>query len=335
MTILAIETSCDETAIAISKNGEILVSLIASQIDTHKAFGGVVPEVSARMHIEAIIPLIKQALLKTKLTKTDIDAIAVTQGPGLLPSLVIGVDTAKSLAYAWNKPLIAINHMEGHVYSALLELENTQDIFPLLMLLVSGGHTEIILMKDHGSYEKLGKTRDDAVGEAFDKVAKMLGLPYPGGPEIAQCAQTGDAEKYTFAKPLIDKPGFEFSFSGLKTDVFRKIQKIKNPSNQDKADIAASFQKTAIDILLEKFMRAAKKHTPKTIAIAGGVSANKLLRKQFTSTFSEAFPESTIIIPNMHYCTDNAAMIARAAEEKYKRKEFADNTLTAESRLSL
>lgn len=335
MTILAIETSCDETAVAISNNGEILVSLISSQIETHKEFGGVVPEVAARMHIEAIIPLIKTALEKTNLTKDSIDAIAVTQGPGLTPSLVIGVDTAKSLSFAWNKPLIAVNHLEGHIYSAILELNETKNIFPLLMLLVSGGHTEIILMKNHGVYEILGETRDDAAGEAFDKVAKMLNLPYPGGPEISKIANKGNSRSFQFAKPLINKPGYEFSFSGLKTDVLRLIQKKNNISKQTKADIAASFQKTVADILLHQLKKAATDHQPNVIAIAGGVSANPLLRKQFNKKFKNDFPNTRLTIPNIKYCTDNAAMIARAAEEKYKRKDFSKISITASPRMEL
>lgn len=335
MTLLAIETSCDETAIAIIKNGEILCSLINSQIETHRQYGGVVPEVSARMHIEAIIPLTKQALKQTNLNSGNIDAIAVTKGPGLLPSLVIGVDTAKSLAYAWDKPLIGVNHLEGHIYSAILELGTKKNIFPLLMLLVSGGHTEIILMSDHGKYTILGETRDDAAGEAFDKVAKMLDLPYPGGPEISRIANNGNSKAYQFTKPLMNKPGFEFSFSGLKTNVLRSIQKKKQLTDKDKADIAASFQTTVVEILLTKFLDAAKIHTPSTIAIAGGVSANPLLRETFTKEFSKNFPKSTIVIPKLEYCTDNAAMIARAAEEKYKKNDFSDLKLTAKSRLSL
>lgn len=333
MTILAIETSCDETAIAISKNGEILCSLIASQISTHKKFGGVVPEVAARMHIETILPLITEAFEQTSLTQNDIDAIAVTKGPGLLPSLLIGVDTAKSLAYSWDKPLIGVNHLEGHVYSTFIEQENIA--FPLLMLLVSGGHTQLILMTDHGKYEILGETLDDAAGESFDKVARMLDLPYPGGPEISKIAKEGNKEAYNFPTPLKRKPGLDFSFSGIKTEARKYILSHNNINDQQKADIAASFEHSVISILLNRLQEATEEYSPKTIAIAGGVSANKLLRETFLHTFADKFPEAQLIIPEMHYCTDNAAMIARAAEEKYRRNEFEELDLTAISRLSL
>lgn len=333
MTILAIETSCDETAIAISKNGEILCSLIASQISTHKEFGGVVPEVAARMHIETILPLITEAFNQTNITHNNIDAIAVTKGPGLLPSLLIGVDTAKSLAYAWNKPLIGVNHLEGHVYSTFIEQNKVE--FPLIMLLVSGGHTQLILMTDHGKYKILGETLDDAAGESFDKVARMLDLPYPGGPEISKIAKKGNKEAYAFPTPLKRKPGLDFSFSGIKTEARKYILFHDNIAPQQKADIAASFEYSVVSILLNRLQEAAELHSPKTIAIAGGVSANTLLRDTFLHTFAETFPNAQLIIPEMRFCTDNAAMIARAAEEKYKQKEFKKLDLTANSREQL
>lgn len=336
MIILAIETSCDETAIAITKNSRILASTVSSQIKTHAMFGGVVPEVAARMHLEIIVPLIKETIKKAKVKPNQLNAIAVTQGPGLLPSLMIGVDTAKSLAYAWDKPLIAVNHMEGHLYSGIWELKGKKTIFPLLALIVSGGHTEIVLMKDHGKYQIVGETLDDAAGEAFDKVGKLLDLPYPGGPEISRLSHLGNSKAYQFAKPLLNKPNFDFSFSGLKTDVLRFIKKRKRKlSLQEKRNIAASFQRTVTEVLITKFIRAAKKYRPKSMILAGGVSANPLLRKTFLKEIKNKFKKSHVVIPELELCTDNAVMIALSAEQKYKRKEFADLKMVASPNLGL
>lgn len=288
------------------------------------------PEIAARMHLEVIIPLIKEAMGKAKITPRNISALAVTYGPGLLPSLLVGVDTTKALSFAWNKPLIAVNHMEGHVISGIAGLKNKKNIFPLLCLTVSGGHTEIVLMKDYGEYTIVGKTLDDAAGEAFDKVATLLGLPYPGGPEISRMAHLGNSKAYQFARPLITKPGFDFSFSGLKSDVLRFVKKRKRAlTYHEKRNVAASFQRAVVDVLLSKCTRAAKEFKPKTISLAGGVSANSLLRSEFTRTLSHAFPHATIAIPPKELSTDNAVMIAYVAEKKYKKKDFADLTLTA------
>jgi N6-L-threonylcarbamoyladenine synthase len=335
MIILALETSCDETAAAIIKNSQILASTVSSQIETHAQYGGVVPEVAARMHLEKIIPLTKETIEKAKIKPKQINAIAVTQGPGLLPSLMIGVDTAKALSFAWNKPLIAINHMEGHLYSGIHELKGKRAIFPLLALIVSGGHTEIVLMKDHGKYQIIGETLDDAAGEAFDKVGKLLGLPYPGGPEISRLAHLGNSKAYQFAKPLINKPNFDFSFSGLKTDVLRFVKKRKRGlSLQEKRNVAASFQRTVVEVLITKFLKAAKKYEPKSTILAGGVAANSLLRRSFGKELRLQFPKLNVVIPRLDLCTDNAIMIALAAERKYKRKDFANLKITAEPNLS-
>lgn len=316
MRILGIETSCDETAAAIVEDGRRLLSnIVASSLDLHIPFGGVVPEIAARSHIEVILPVIDEALKKAKTDWKDIDAIAVTQGPGLLGSLLVGVLTARTLAIAKNKPLYAVNHVEAHVYAAFLEGKQPQ--FPLLALIVSGGHTQLVLFRGHFDYKVLGRTADDAVGEAFDKVAKILGLPYPGGPSITEAAKRGnpDVIKLPIAKT---KGKYDFSFSGLKTAVLRAAQsqtghaydfpsaKLPEALNEaQKADIAASFQKTAVETLVQHLKKAEKEFRPKSIVIAGGVAANKELRRQASKTLS-----TPVIYPDFRLCTDNAAMIA-------------------------
>ena len=314
MKILGIETSCDETAAAVVEDGaKILSNVVVSQIDIFAEYGGVIPEVAARSHLEAMMPVVNKALSDAGCTWEDIDAIAVTHAPGLLGSLLIGTLTARTLAILHDKPLYAVHHLKSHVYANWLSGE--KPAFPLLALVISGGHTQILYMPAHNQFEIIGTTRDDAVGECFDKVAKILGLPYPGGPSIAKAALEGDAEKYKLPHPKIE--GLDFSFSGLKTAVLRTVQKelglpISHPSHDLKnhlskkqaADFAASFQKTAVEILCEKLALALEQHPDaQSVVIAGGVSANKALR--------EALPEAYFPTPSLS--GDNGAMVAAAA----------------------
>ena len=318
MKILGIETSCDETAAAVVEDGvQILSNVVVSQIDIFAEYGGVIPEVAARSHLEAMMPVVNKALSDAGCIWEDIDAIAVTHAPGLLGSLLIGTLTARTLAILHDKPLYAVHHLKSHVYANWLgcaDFENTPT-FPLIALVVSGGHTQILYMPAHNQFEIIGTTRDDAVGECFDKVAKILGLPYPGGPAIAKAALEGDAEKYKLPHPKIE--GLDFSFSGLKTAVLRAVQKelglpISHPSHDLKnhlskkqvADFAASFQKTAVEILCEKLALALEQYPDvQSVVIAGGVSANKALR--------EALPEAYFPAPALS--GDNGAMVAAAA----------------------
>ena len=335
MKVLGIESSCDETAAAVVEDGRTLLSnVVNSQIDIHAAYGGVVPEVAARSHIEVIQPVVNQALQQANVTWDDIDAIAVTYAPGLIGSLLVGTLAARTLALLKNKPLYPIHHVEAHVYAnflvdqtppmsgspsatAPLPLPSRQPTFPMLALIVSGGHTQLVLFKDHGDYQLLGQTQDDAVGEAFDKVAKIIGLPYPGGPSIAKAAQSGDPHAYLLPKAKLEKP-YDFSFSGLKTAVLRAVQKeagvdITFPSYElparlnkvQQANFAASFQHIAIETLVDKAEKAFQAFSPKSVVIAGGVAANRELRRQL----SARLPLSIEYAP-MSLCTDNAAMIA-------------------------
>lgn len=324
MIVLGIETSCDETAAAIVKDGdELLSNVVFSSMDLHKSYGGVVPEIAARSHIESIIPVIEQAV--EPVGWDSVDAIAVTYGAGLGGSLLVGVMTARTLSISKKKPLYAINHVEAHVYANFLtktsladySLPASQPIFPVLALIVSGGHTQLALFRDHFDYTLLGQTRDDAIGEAFDKVAKITGLPYPGGPSIAKAALSGDATKYKLPKSKLDHP-YEFSFSGVKTAVLRLAQQeigedftfpsYKVPerlSEAQKNDIAASFQRVAIETVVDKAVRAFEEFQPKSVVIAGGVAANQELRRQLT----DRIPIS-VEYTDLKLCTDNGAMIA-------------------------
>jgi N6-L-threonylcarbamoyladenine synthase len=305
--ILAIETSCDETAAAVVENGRtILSNVIASQVDLHAQFGGVFPEVASRRHIEVIYPIIDRALKKAFLSLEDIDCIAVTRGPGLVGSLLVGVNAAKGLALARNKPLLGINHIEGHIYSLWLvpELETIE--FPVLTLVVSGGHTELYLMVDHGEYKHLGGTLDDAAGEAFDKVGRLLGLPFPGGPAIDKAAQEGNPQTFTFPRAVMDD-GLNFSFSGLKTAVMRQTRKL-DQKRLPVADLAASFQAAVVDVLVAKTARAAAAYGVTAVHLAGGVSANSRLRREMSAAL-----EIPVWYPPPILCTDNAAMIGAAA----------------------
>ncbi|HWZ65669.1 MAG TPA: tRNA (adenosine(37)-N6)-threonylcarbamoyltransferase complex transferase subunit TsaD [Patescibacteria group bacterium] len=316
MLILGIESSCDETAAAVVRDGhECLSSVVQSQIDIHKAFGGVVPEVAARSHIEVVLAVIEEALVQAKTTWDDIDAIGITYAPGLVGSLLIGVMTARTLAIVKNKPLYPIHHVEGHVYSNFL-LE-PQPEFPMLSLIVSGLHSQLVLFRGHGDYTLLGQTQDDAVGEAFDKVARLLGFPYPGGPKISVAAEQGNAYAYNFPKAKMDGK-YDFSFSGLKTAVLRQAQAICGkthdfPSAQipelltqsQRNDIAASFQRIAVETLVDKTIAAFNEYLPNSVVIAGGVACNLELRRQLTDRLTIGID---YVSPSL--CTDNAAMIA-------------------------
>lgn len=330
MKILGIESSCDETAAAIVEDGKKLLSnVIVSQIDIHKEYGGVIPEIAARSHIEAINPVINKALAKANLTIDDVDAIAVTYAPGLIGSLLIGTLAARTLAILHHKPLVKVQHVEGHVYANFLN--EKQPEFPLLALIVSGGHSQLVLFKNHGDYELLGQTNDDAIGEAFDKVAKILGLPYPGGPAIARAAKEGDKFKYHLPDAKLKHP-YDFSFSGLKTAVLRAVQKEVGVSYdfpsfklKDKLktseinDFAASFQYTAIKTLVTKTVKAYNEFQPKSVVIAGGVAANQELREQLKA----ALPIDIDYAP-INLCTDNAAMIATLGYYKFINGKVTD-----------
>ena len=319
MLILGIETSCDETAAAVVENGsKVLSNVVVSQIDIFAEYGGVIPEVAARNHLEVMMPVVKKALEDAGKTWDDIDAIAVTHTPGLLGSLLIGTLTARTLAIIHKKPLYAVHHLKSHIYANWLETEKTPES-PLLSLVVSGGHTQILKMNAHNHFEIIGTTRDDAVGECFDKVAKILGLPYPGGPAITKAGQTGDRNKYKLPKPNVD--GLDFSFSGLKTAVLRAVQAelglpishpsydLKNHLNEQQiADFAASFEKTAVDYLLSKLEKAYEENPEtKSFVVAGGVSANELLREESAKRFNNVF------FPERKFSGDNGAMVAAAA----------------------
>lgn len=320
MKILGIETSCDETAVAVVENGTtVLSNVIASSVDLHELTGGVVPEVAAREHIRQISPVIDQAMEDARCEWNDIDAIAVTNTPGLVSSLLIGVNTAQAIAYIQKKPLIPIHHIAAHIYSNFLEREN-EIVFPMVVLTVSGGHNELILLKDHFEFEKLGETLDDAAGEAFDKVARMLDLGYPGGPAIAEAAKTGNPEAFKFPRSYLDKNNkYNFSFSGLKTAVRTVIIQMNegedsNPrqlNDKEKSDISASFQTAVTDVLSDKLIRAAEEKGAHSVCLAGGVSANRLLREKIGKKLDGKIP---FYYPKkLIYCTDNAAMVAGAA----------------------
>jgi len=315
--ILAIESSCDETAAAVIENGRALLSsVVASQMDIHARYGGVFPEVASRQHVLSIVPVIEQALAQAHMTLVDVDAIAVTRGPGLAGSLVVGLNAAKGLALGANKPLVGVNHLEGHIYSSWVYEFGTDaplaPQFPILALLVSGGHTELNLMTDHLTYRRLGATLDDAAGEAFDKTARLLGLPYPGGPSIQKAAEDGDPKAFNFPRARLDSP-WNFSFSGVKTSILYEVRRIQAAGNSiPVADMAASFQAAIVDTLLVKTLAAAREFGAKEILVAGGVSANTALREAFLGQ-----TEFKVNIPKFAYCTDNAAMIASAGYFRY------------------
>lgn len=327
--ILGIESSCDETAAAIVENGRHIVSdFISTQIDIHKQYGGVFPEVASRQHVLAVYPVIETVMSRAHLTYSDLDAIAVTRGPGLAGSLVVGMNAAKGLALATGLPIIGVNHLEGHIYSSWVYSDKDETIpdepeFPAIVLLVSGGHSEIILLRDHLHYERLGGTQDDAAGEAFDKTARLLGLEYPGGPSIQKACVGGDPNRYRF--PVAKMAGtYDFSFSGIKTSVLRTVQKIEKDGEElNVADVAAGFQHSVVKILFDKTLQAAREYHAKNIIIAGGVSANKCLRETFLNEQSEF----RVFIPKLSYCTDNGAMIGAAGYRRYLAGKFDDLTM--------
>ena len=332
MKILAIETSCDETAAAVVEvsQGKIkaLSNIVSSQIKTHAKYGGVVPEVAARLHVEKIIPIIDKALDKAKAKVKDIDALAVVSGPGLVPSLRVGVETAKVLAYAWDKPLIAVNHIEGHIAANLFGNKKIQ--MPAICLVVSGGHTSLIHMKSWGKYKLIGQTRDDAVGESFDKAAKIMGLGYPGGPIVSKLAENGKPDRFELPRPMIGSKDFDFSFSGIKTAVLYLYESRKNWTDKAKADLAREFENAVVEVLVKKAFDAVAKYKPKSLLLAGGVAANKKLRNVLKKKEKES-KGLEIHIPSFEFTTDNAAMIGAAAYFHYKNKDFTDKlSLTAD-----
>ena len=324
ITFLGIETSCDETAAAVIRENDkgtadVLSNIVSSQISEHKKFGGVVPELAARAHLENIEYIIKAALEESKVSLDEIDGIATTAGPGLIVCLTVGLNIGKAIAAFSNKPFIAVNHLEGHALSPGLE---NKIQFPYLLLLISGGHSQYLIVKDINEYEQLGTTIDDALGEAFDKTAKILGFDFPGGPKIEQYAKKGDQKKFILPKPIINRGGCNFSFAGLKTAVFKSSRLIKN--KQDKYDLAASFQKTVLDIVYKKTKVAInefkKYYKTNKIVIAGGVATNKEIRNTINKLCLEEKFEA--IFPKLELCSDNAAMIAMVGLKKYKRREF-------------
>ena len=314
--ILAIETSCDETAAAVIADGTtILSNVVASQTDLHARYGGVFPEVASRRHIEVIHAVVEEAMKKAHLGFDDLDCIAVTRGPGLVGSLLVGVNFAKGLAAARNLPLLGVNHIEGHIYSLWLGGAAPNFRFPLLTLVVSGGHTELYLMSDHGRYDLLGATLDDAAGEAFDKVGRLLGLPYPGGPAIDKAAAAGNPATFRFPRAVMDADyGYHFSFSGLKTAVMRQTAQSHSTGLMPVADLAASFQEAVVEALVEKTVAAAEELDVTAVHIAGGVSANSALRKAMGERVS-----LPVRVPPLELCTDNAAMIGAAAHFNFIR----------------
>ncbi|MEK7647306.1 MAG: tRNA (adenosine(37)-N6)-threonylcarbamoyltransferase complex transferase subunit TsaD [Patescibacteria group bacterium] len=385
MRILAIETSCDETAAAIleCKGGlknpqfKILSNIVSSQVKIHAKWGGVVPNLARREHERNLIPVLKRALKTAELLKSsvkkskqkkykiaekilireqellknfcalipriktpDIDAIAVTSGPGLEPALWTGINFAKTLSAVWDKPLIPINHLEGHMVSSIMrgqEFKTKEIVFPALALLVSGGHTELVFIKKWLNYKTIGETRDDAAGEAFDKVAKLLNLGYPGGPAISKRALLGNPKNIRLPRPMIDSPNLDFSFSGLKTAVLYAIKKEKSLNAKKISDYAASFQEATTDVLVAKTLRAAKKYRPNTILLGGGVSANKELRDKLRTQLNRSFPEIKLLLPEQKFTGDNAAMIAVAGYLYYTNRKFLKNpsSLKAEGSLQL
>jgi N6-L-threonylcarbamoyladenine synthase len=355
MIILGIETSCDETAASIVRGDgdkvEVLSNVVSSQIEIHKKYGGVVPEAAAREHVKDILPVIRESIINYQLSinnsklknnlKFSLDAIAVTIGPGLVTSLLVGVETARTLAYAWNVPLIGVNHIEGHIYANFINSDRhspehrdyagtVSPKFPALVLTVSGGHTILVLMEAHGKFKIIGETRDDAAGEAFDKAAKMLGLGYPGGPAIAEGAGQlkinnekliMKESKISLPRPMINSGNFDFSFSGLKTALLYKLNKDKTWKKNIPA-YCAEFEDAVVDVLVSKTIKAAKKFQVKSIMLSGGVAANKKLRATFQAAVEKNFPEVFFSMPDLKYCTDNAAMIATAGYFRAQRKDF-------------
>ncbi|TEA27944.1 tRNA (adenosine(37)-N6)-threonylcarbamoyltransferase complex transferase subunit TsaD [Candidatus Schmidhempelia bombi] len=336
MRILGIETSCDETGVAIydDKRG-LIANQLYSQIDLHADYGGVVPELASRDHIRKTVPLIQAALKESGLTAKDIDGVAYTAGPGLIGALLVGASIGRALAYAWNVPAVPVHHMEGHLLAPMLE-EKAPD-FPFIALLVSGGHTQLISVTGIGEYQLLGESIDDAAGEAFDKTAKLLGLDYPGGAKLSKLAEQGNSQRFHFPRPMTDRPGLQFSFSGLKTFSANTIRQYTNSENrldtQTRADIARAFEDALVDTLVIKAKRALEQTGFKRLVIAGGVSANKTLRYRLQQLMQERKGE--VYYPRVEFCTDNGAMIAYAGLIHLKQQQSADLAITVKPRWPL
>ncbi len=314
MRVLGIETSCDETGIAIYDGEQgLLAQQLYSQVELHAEYGGVVPELASRDHVRKLLPLVEQTFKQANIDKSSITGIAYTAGPGLAGALLVGACFARSLAYAWNIPAIGVHHLEGHLLSPLLETPSPE--FPFLALLVSGGHTLLADIKNIGDYKILGESLDDAAGEAFDKTAKIMGLEYPGGPRLAKLAELGDAKKYRFPRPMLDRPGLDFSFSGLKTHVLHTWQASSQDPETQK-NIAASFQQAVVDVLVAKSLRAIEQTQATSLVVAGGVGANLSLRQQLTER--AAAVGCKVFFPRIEFCTDNGAMIAFAGYQRLK-----------------
>ena len=331
--VLAIESSCDETAAAIVVNGrEVLSNIIATQIETHKAYGGVVPEVASRIHIESIDEVVKRALDEAKVTLDEVDVIGVTYGPGLVGALLVGLQYAKGLAYSTGKPLVGVNHIEGHICANYIEHKDLKP--PFVSLVVSGGHTFIVHVKDYGVYDVIGQTRDDAAGEAYDKIARALGLGYPGGPKIDKLAKEGNGDAIKFPRASFQDNSLDFSFSGLKSSVLNYLNKCKMQDIEvNKADVAASFQKALIDVLNQNVIKTCEEKNIKKIAIAGGVASNSSLREVLIDSANKRGIE--VLFPNPILCTDNAAMIGSAAYFNYEKGNFSSFNLNAKPNLKL
>lgn len=329
ITILAIETSCDETAASVVRNGyEVLSNIVNSQIESHKRFGGVVPEVASRHHVENITMVIEEALVEAHMTWEDIDAVAVTEGPGLIGALLVGINAAKALALSHSKPLIPVHHIAGHVYANHIEERLT---FPMLALVISGGHTELVLMKDHMAFEVIGETRDDAVGEAYDKVARTIDLPYPGGPHVDRLAASGE-DVLEFPRPIM--ADYDFSFSGLKSAVINKLHNLNQKGiSYNKEDVAASFQASVIDVLTTQTFKALEDYDIKQLLICGGVAANRGIRARMEMMCDSN--DVKLLIPPLNLCTDNAAMIGAAAYYQYIAGKFGTMDLNGRSNIDL
>ncbi|MBI4096720.1 MAG: tRNA (adenosine(37)-N6)-threonylcarbamoyltransferase complex transferase subunit TsaD [Candidatus Levybacteria bacterium] len=339
MKILAIETSCDETGAAVvSKNLQenyvkVLSNIITSSLVLHAKTGGIIPDIAAREQLKFIIPVIEKSIENCKLKIANLDAIAVTVGPGLIGSLLIGVETTKTLSYLWNKPIIPVNHLLGHIYANFIRTINHKPStinFPALCLLVSGGHTDLILLKSHSEFKWLGGTLDDAAGEAFDKIGRLLSLPYPGGPAIEKYSKRGTVGRFTFPSPMIYSKDFNFSFSGLKAAVTRDVKKIKNMDEQTKADIAISVQEAITGVLVKKTINAAKKYSVKSILLGGGVAANQNLQNELKLQIENCKLKIAFFAPEKSLCTDNAAMIGAYAAFHYKPAQWKNITADPE-----
>lgn len=331
--ILAVESSCDETAAAVVKNGlDVLSNIVASQIDLHRKYGGVVPEIASRKHLELINPVIEEALQTARVTYDQIDGVAATYGPGLVGGLLVGLSAAKALAYVLHKPFIGVNHIAGHIYANFIS--NPQIEPPVVCLTISGGHTDLLYFKELGDYQILGRSRDDAAGEAFDKIARVLEIGYPGGPAVEKISKEGDPVAVDFPRPFINEDNYDFSFSGLKTAVINYIHNQKQKGKKlHIPDIAASFQQAVIDVLLNKVMKAVQEREVKSVILSGGVAANKTLRQQLSVALAEE--DLPLYTPSLKLCTDNAAMIGAAAYYQYQKGDFAPFSLGAAANLSL